>query len=73
LINLLPGKGVQVKSVSERNIIYTEQELKELEKNNILLALKKAGGKISGQDGAAKLLQVPSTTLISRMIKLGIK
>jgi PAS domain S-box-containing protein len=73
LINLLPGKGVQVKSVSERNIIYTEQELKELEKNNILLALKKAGGKISGQDGAAKLLQVPSTTLTSRMIKLGIK
>lgn len=73
LINLLPGKGAQVESTSEGNYVYTEQELKELEKNNILLALKKTEGKISGKDGAAQLLQIPSTTLTSRMIKLGIK
>jgi len=73
LISLLPGRAVQIKSTTDQNYVYTEQEMKELEKSNILLALKKSGGKISGKSGAAQLLQVPSTTLSSRMIKLGIK
>lgn len=73
LISLLPGKDVKFENTAQENYVYTEQELKELEKNNILRALKKTGGKISGKDGAAQLLQVPSTTLTSRMIKLGIK
>jgi transcriptional regulator with GAF, ATPase, and Fis domain len=59
--------------VTHQNKILTEQELKEIEKKNIMLALVKAGGKISGKGGAAELLQIPSTTLASRIIKLGIK
>ena len=74
LISLMPrSMEVPTEVVTHQNKILTEQELKEIEKKNIMLALVKAGGKISGKGGAAELLQIPSTTLASRIIKLGIK
>ncbi|AWK05781.1 Fis family transcriptional regulator [Flavobacterium crocinum] len=47
--------------------------LQEVEKEHILKVVKKCNGRISGPQGAAILLGLPSTTLISRMHKLGIK
>jgi len=47
--------------------------LQEVEKEHILKVVEKCGGRISGPQGAAILLGVPATTLISRMQKLGIK
>jgi transcriptional regulator with GAF, ATPase, and Fis domain len=38
-----------------------------------LSILKKTNGKIRGEHGAAKLLEIPPTTLHSKMKKLGIK
>ena len=46
--------------------------LKEMEKVHILNALKVAGGKVGGSDGASSLLGIKRTTLIHRMKRLGI-
>jgi transcriptional regulator of acetoin/glycerol metabolism len=47
-------------------------ELRDIEKMQILKALKKTNGKIGGEDGASALLGLKRTTLIHRMKKLGI-
>ncbi|WP_433830273.1 sigma-54 interaction domain-containing protein [Flavobacterium anhuiense] len=54
------------------NEFYTKT-LQEVEKEHILKVIKKCNGRISGPQGAAVLLGLPSTTLTSRMRKLGIK
>jgi formate hydrogenlyase transcriptional activator len=53
--------------------VFTEQEMVEMEKQNIIRALELTRWKISGDDGAAALLQIPSTTLSSRIGKLKIQ
>ena len=50
----------------------SRQTLQQLERIYIIDTLKRCGGKISGQGGAADLLELPSTTLHSKMKKLGI-
>lgn len=52
--------------------VRTAVEMRELEKQNILLALEQTGWKIAGRDGAAALLGIPPTTLSSRMKSLNI-
>ena len=47
--------------------------LQEVEKEHILRVVKKCNGRISGPQGAANILDLPGTTLISKMQKLGIK
>ncbi|KIQ22427.1 hypothetical protein RT99_09655 [Flavobacterium sp. MEB061] len=47
--------------------------LKEIEKEYILKIIKICNGRISGPNGAAVKLEIPSTTLVSKMKKLGIK
>lgn len=53
--------------------VFTIQQLKELEIHNLSLAVKQCDGKVFGEDGAAKLLGINPTTLISRLKKLDIK
>lgn len=53
--------------------ILTIKELNTFEKENIIKALKQTRWKISGKHGAAELLQLPSTTLASRIKALGIE
>ncbi|KIC95474.1 sigma-54-dependent transcriptional regulator [Flavihumibacter solisilvae] len=45
----------------------------EYERHYILYVLKRCGGRISGDNGAAKFLDLPATTLESRMKRLGIR
>ncbi|EHJ47159.1 transcriptional regulator, NifA subfamily, Fis Family [Solidesulfovibrio carbinoliphilus subsp. oakridgensis] len=52
--------------------ILTEKEMRELEKANMQAALRQTNWRIYGPRGAAKLLGVNPTTLISRLKKLGI-
>lgn len=52
--------------------ILTEAERRQLDRENILAALKHTGGKVSGPGGAAELLGLKHTTLASRMKALGI-
>lgn len=47
--------------------------LADVEREHILKILKLSKGRISGPHGAAAKLQLPSTTLVSKMQKLGIK
>src|SRR6201997_3181703 len=51
----------------------TEPEMRRRERQNLLAVLQKAGWKIKGADGAAELLGVKPTTLISRIAKMGLK
>ena len=51
----------------------TESEMRRRECQNLLAVLQKAGWKIKGADGAAELLGVKPTTLISRIAKMGLK
>lgn len=52
--------------------ILTDGELRAQEKANILAALRAAGGKVSGEGGAAELLAIKPTTLASRIKALRI-
>ncbi len=51
----------------------TEAELRNRERENLLAVLKMANWKIKGPDGAAELLGVKPTTLLSRMSKWRLK
>ena len=52
--------------------IRTVQEIQELERVNLIRALESAGWRVAGENGAAKLLGINSSTLSSRMKALGI-
>ena len=52
--------------------VQTDAQIRQLEADNILAALKAANGKVSGAGGAAQLLGLKSTTLASRIKALGI-
>jgi len=47
--------------------------LREMEAQHIIKALSRCGGKVSGPNGAAELLEVKPTTLYSMMKRLGVK
>jgi len=47
--------------------------IEEIEREHIVLVLKKCHGKVSGAGGAAELLQIPSTTLSSKMKRFKIQ
>ncbi|RZK26044.1 MAG: AAA family ATPase, partial [Hymenobacter sp.] len=47
--------------------------LREQERDHILAALRHTGGRVSGQQGAATLLDINPKTLEARMKKLGIR
>jgi transcriptional regulator with GAF, ATPase, and Fis domain len=51
----------------------TEAEMECRERDNLLLVLEAANWKIKGLDGAAELLGVKPTTLLSRMVKWGLR
>jgi transcriptional regulator with GAF, ATPase, and Fis domain len=53
--------------------ILTELEWRQRERENMQAALAKSGWRIHGADGAAELLGLKPTTLISRMKKFGLK
>jgi len=53
--------------------IMTEDEMREIERENIRTALEKANWKVYGHDGAASLLRIKPTTLMSRMQKMGLE
>jgi transcriptional regulator with GAF, ATPase, and Fis domain len=66
-----PGEGVEVAG-SEAQIL-TDPELRERERANIVAALTRSGGRIHGPGGAAELLRINPSTLVSRIRKLGLK
>jgi transcriptional regulator with GAF, ATPase, and Fis domain/CheY-like chemotaxis protein len=57
-----------IKEVDNANF----KTIADLDRTHILAVLKKCNGKVSGKGGAAEILKIPSTTLTSKMKKLGI-
>lgn len=72
----LPDEPKAVPSTTESTLpeqgFLTEDQMRELERNNIQAALKAANGKLFGKGGAAELLGVKPTTLASRLKRLDI-
>lgn len=70
-----PSNKVLENHLNKKNTVQvlTMQQLKNLEVENLRLAIQQCDGKIFGDDGAAKLLDINPTTLISRLKKLEIK
>ena len=54
------------------NRVFTDKDLKEIERDNIIFALETAGWRISGKKSAARLLSVRPSTFASRMKKHGV-
>lgn len=57
----------------EPQSVITDEELRELERRNLLAALEQADGKLYGPDGAADLLGLKPTTVASRLKRFGIE
>jgi len=75
LSNSLPSHNPAVANSSELPIKSSQEglvTLAEAEKQHILKTLAFCKGKVSGKQGAADILQLPVSTLRSRMKKLGI-
>ncbi|MBE0582189.1 MAG: Fis family transcriptional regulator, partial [Desulfofustis sp.] len=53
--------------------VLTSSQLQQVERDNLLLALHRTGWRVAGENGAARLLDLPASTLQSRMKALGIK
>ncbi|WP_343485895.1 sigma 54-interacting transcriptional regulator [Allomuricauda sp. d1] len=72
--SIIPNRNLENKEASYQatDQIMTSQELVALERENIIRALKKTNWRISGENGAAILLNLRPTTLTSKMKALGI-
>ncbi|MGX1929302.1 sigma 54-interacting transcriptional regulator [Flagellimonas sp. 2504JD4-2] len=72
--NIIPhGSFAKTETESaQSNRTLTAKEMVQLEKENILKALRQTNWKISGENGAAALLQLRPTTLTSKIKALGI-
>jgi transcriptional regulator with GAF, ATPase, and Fis domain len=67
-----PGAAARSAS-AEEDLVLTEAEMRRREKENLRRALRQTRGKIYGPEGAAELLGVKPTTLVSRIKKLGLE
>lgn len=68
---IIPIAGLSEQGKEKR--VFTFEEIKQLDRENILIALKQTGGKIFGKGGAAELLETRPTTLASRIKRMGLK
>jgi DNA-binding NtrC family response regulator len=67
-----PAAPKQTGSEREEAGFLTETEIRRRECENLFVVLQKTGWKIKGADGAARLLGVKPTTLISRIKRMGL-
>jgi transcriptional regulator with GAF, ATPase, and Fis domain len=67
----VPVPGVE--AAGSEVLILTDPEWRRRERANILAALNKSGWRIHGPGGAAELLRINPSTLVSRIRKLGLK
>jgi transcriptional regulator with GAF, ATPase, and Fis domain len=67
------GSSDQHAQTGQDPAVIPDQEWRRRERENLLAALKRSGGRIYGPGGAATLLGLKPSTLSSRMKALGIK
>lgn len=56
----------------EKPKVLTFEEIRQLDRDNLLAALRQTGGKVFGTGGAAELLNTRPTTLASRIKRMGL-
>jgi transcriptional regulator with GAF, ATPase, and Fis domain len=71
ILNAPAERKAEPKEPSDQ--LLTEAELRELERKNTLRALEIAQWRVSGPNGAAKLLGIKPTTLTDRIKKFGLR
>jgi PAS domain S-box-containing protein len=67
-----PAVAVPASPVTPREEILSEARLRQLERDNMVAALERAGGRVGGENGAAALVGISPSTFKSRMKALGI-
>ena len=72
-ISQMRPSAIPVAPEAEGSEFLTEPELQRRERDNLLIVLEKTGWKIKGPHGAAELLGVKPTTLLSRIKKMGLR
>ncbi|MBN1238947.1 MAG: sigma 54-interacting transcriptional regulator [Gammaproteobacteria bacterium] len=70
---LSPAKIDRAAAEDGEDEVMTAQDLLELERNNLLAALRRADWRVSGKNGAAQLVGIKPTTFTDKMKKFGIK
>lgn len=65
----LPAMASGIRNVG----LLTKSDIKRIERDNIAAALERTQGKIFGKEGAAELIGLKPTTLISKIKKLGLQ
>jgi len=70
---MMSDANAQNETFTERVGLLKADEIKHLERENIIAALNKTNWKISGKNSASDLLGMNASTLNSRIVKLGIK
>jgi transcriptional regulator with GAF, ATPase, and Fis domain len=73
ITGLPPQVGISADEEVAAPEFFTEPEMLRRERDNLLVVLEKTGWKIKGADGAAELLGVKPTTLLSRIKKMGLR
>ena len=68
-----PPRVTPLEADGSESDFFTEPEMQRRERENLLVVLEKANWKIKGADGAAELLGVKPTTLLSRIKKMELK
>ncbi len=71
LINANPNATIMTRS-NDSDTIMTRDELRSMEYENIISALKESSGKVFGPGGASELLNIKPTTLASKIKRFGI-
>jgi PAS domain S-box-containing protein len=74
----LPGSSAtrgaaEIGAAGKDGNVLTENQMRSLQKQNYIAALKRADWRVSGKEGAAELLGVKPTTLTDRIKSLGIR
>jgi PAS domain S-box-containing protein len=72
ILNAPEIDGTDVPPQPQGSPLLTEDEMRALERRNTLLALEMAQWRVSGPNGAAKLLGIKPTTLADRIKKFGL-
>ncbi len=72
LISLDHGPSETLATPTASDEVVPEREWRRRERANVLAALKRAGGRVHGEGGAAELLGIRPSTLQSRLKALGI-
>lgn len=72
IIKEIPFTGLAKDKEEEKTQEFLVQTIHENERDYITYILKRCKGKISGKGGAAEILNIPASTLYSKMKKLGV-